>query len=206
VVVRKFVQNQYKNWTDLKKVILLASPNHGTDVPGWPKHDMAAAFDTELQTAFKKVEAEANVALGPDEKAAITVGLKNCFSELGQWLGGDGLRELAPDSSLVQELEASEKVEVESKIAYLNLAGNSNVFTKLYLVAVKKYFELLNLLKSLPDGVLPEELKDGKGDGLTALSRAQLSWAPVQSFAVNHGTILIDRQVQKTVSDHCSAL
>jgi hypothetical protein len=73
-------------------------------------------------------------------------------------------------------------------------------------VVGKTYFELLNLLKSLPDGVLPEEPQDKKGDGLTALSRAQLSWAAVQSFAVNHGTILVDRQVQKTVANHCSSL
>jgi hypothetical protein len=206
VVVRRFVQNQYKKWPDLKKVILLASPNHGTDVARLNKDEIAKAFDAELQAAFEKLEDENKVALGPDDKAGITAGLKDCFSELGQWLGGDGLRELAPGSPLIKELEANEKLEVESKIAYLNLAGESNVFTKLYLVVGKKYFELLNFLRSLPDGVLPEELQDGKGDGLTALIRAQLSWAAVQPFAVNHGTILIDRQVQKTVADHCSAL
>jgi hypothetical protein len=133
VVVRRFVQTHHQNWTDLKKVILLASPNHGTDVARLKKDEIVKAFDAELQSAFEKLEDENKVALGPDEKAAITAGLKGCFSELGQWLEGDGLRELAPDSSVVKELEANEELERKSNIAYVNLAGHSNVFTKLYL-------------------------------------------------------------------------
>jgi hypothetical protein len=56
------------------------------------------------------------------------------------------------------------------------------------------------LLKAIPERIVPEEMREGYGDGLVSASSSMLPHADKHyNFHVNHAEILFDREVRKCV-------
>ena len=90
------------------------------------------------------------------------------------------LEELRPHSPFILGLKSKEFEEQQSSIRYLNLVGTSTGFTKIYRISARDIGELrevISLIDSLPrmipSAILPEEIVNGKGDGLISKERLE---------------------------------
>jgi hypothetical protein len=208
LVLRKYIQDYGIVFPELRKVIFLGTPHHGSkiataaDVFG----DLAGGVPRMTQSLTEMIR-RAGFA-GPQTALDQVCSL---VSQVIRFLEGDAIAEMQPTSALIQQLEQREAIERISGIPYANLVGVSNTYTKLYIVHDKGQActEVASFLDLIPDFLVPAELDDGQGDGLVAVRRARLDWVPMgapEQFAVNHATILTDAGVRQRITAECGSL
>jgi pimeloyl-ACP methyl ester carboxylesterase len=205
LVVRKYIQDYGIAFPELRKVIFLSTPHHGSKIA------TAADLLGDLGGGVPRITHSLTEAVrragfaGPQSALDRVCSL---VSQVIRFLEGDAIAEMKPTSALIQQLEQREAIERTSGIPYVNLVGVSNTYTKLYIVHDKgqAFTEVASFLDLIPDFLVPAELDDGQGDGLVAVQRARLDWVPMgapEQFAVNHATILTDAGVRERITAEC---
>lgn len=103
-----------------------------------------------------------------------------------------GVRELLPGSELIASLEDRRPEGV-----YCLSAGGTNPA----LIHVAGFFFLPEALgRVLPEALLPDEMLDGKGDGLVSLRSSRLPFADEHlDFYLNHAEILFDPGAREAI-------
>ncbi|GMR22729.1 MAG: hypothetical protein BMS9Abin37_1097 [Acidobacteriota bacterium] len=134
--------------------------------------------------------------------------IQECLENLSAFLNGEGFKELCPQCGLIRDLQRNERIEEHFGIDYVNLAGSSTVFTRLYLYLrltgrFHKLLTFFNLPSRLP---APEKIRNGTGDGAVAVARAKMSFGRFYPYEKSHGMLLIDDDVKKRVLDECNAV
>ena len=199
LVIRKYIQTESRP-VPIRKVILLGSPNRGSQLASF-------AARLNLLAGFWKGFFDTFLRIPGVSRQRITRKFSAMLADIKKFLKGKAIVEMKPSSALIRSLRKREQKEKKSHIPYVNLAGNSNVFTRLYLVRRKnKIKEIFSFLDDLPDWLVFEELDDGKGDGLVSVARAGLSWIPTEIFPVNHATFLIDSKIRRRILKECKKL
>jgi hypothetical protein len=208
LVVRKYIQDYGNAFPELRKVIFLGTPHHGSKV--------ATAVDLlgDLAGRVPRMTHSLTEAIRRAGFAGPQSALDRVHSLVPQvikFLEGDAIAEMKPTSALIQQLKQREAIERTSGIPYVNLVGISNTYTKLYVVHDKgqAFTEVASFLDLIPDFLVPAELDDGQGDGLVAVQRARLDWVPMgapEQFVVNHATILTDAGVRQRITAECGRL
>jgi pimeloyl-ACP methyl ester carboxylesterase len=203
LVIRKYVQEKGADCPELRTVILLGCPHAGSKLTNWVDllDKLSWLFLPYAERAYR--EAATHARLKPE---LLVRKLKESFSRFLAFVRGDAIDEMKPHSPLLKDLKRNEDEEIQSGTRYVNVLGDSNTFTKLYLVLDNgaRFKQVANFFADLPDFLIPDELADGKGDGLVALSRAKLPWAASSpTLPVNHASLLTDDAVKALVKEEC---
>ncbi len=201
LVIRKYLQEQ-NGAEGVRKVILLGTPNRGSRLASWT--DFLAKFvdvaDWFLSPAYKQVKDRAGDKKEWIKKVAAHWVLFRDF------VTGAAIAEMKPGSELIRSLRKGEGRESSLGIHYINLAGSSNVYTRLYRKEGQDYKRVYSFFDDFWDLFVPDELDDGEGDGLVSVARANLRWAPAVAFPVNHATFLIDEEIKARIRQECELL
>lgn len=199
LVARKWIQDHPDKRERIQGVVLLACPNGGSRLA-----EVAQFFSRASRAIGRLIPRDLSLGTG-----RIRVHVSALREEVEGLLRGVAREEFSPSSPFMLALKKGESEEQRSRVRYLNVVGTSTVFTKLYRMrprdsgGLREVFSLIDSLpKVIPTALMPEEIVNGKGDGLVARERARIAWIPPVSsreFPVNHLRMLIDREVRREI-------
>lgn len=167
--------------TGIKAMVTLSTPHGGSDLARW------AVFLSPLAAALKPFVPEADHGR-----------LSNAMRRTLSFLESRGVKELLPGSEFLASFDDRRPEGV-----YCLSAGGTDPA----LVRVPGVMPLPESLERLlPESVLPEEMRRGRGDGLVSASSARLPFAVEHmDFFLNHAAMAVDRGVRKAVIERLRA-
>jgi len=157
-----------------RAVLTVSTPHGGTSLARW------AAFISPLATAVTRL------LKNFDKREADTA-----FRKILRFLGSSGLKELLPGSDFYKRL----RDEKAKGAKYISIGGTDpDLFRALAL-------PLPQLLASaVPEKMFPEEMRDGRGDGLVSVASSVLPYADEHfNFPLNHASIIFHRGVRDLI-------
>lgn len=192
LIARRFLQDRPIGWERVRRVILLGSPNRGSQIAALAKILGEAWFLALVERFFPQ---------------SSPVFILRAFAHVRAYLKTAAIAELAPDSPFIAEMIQGEKRERESRIPYVNLIGTCTTFIRFYRIVQLEPWQtvpILSLLDGLetlvPRALLPPEVRQGRGDGQVSVESACLPWAQSNHlFALNHAQLLIDGPIQRQI-------
>jgi len=105
-----------------------------------------------------------------------------------EFLKSRALAELLPGSNFLKTLKDGPL----DQVYYASVGGMKPTLFRLYNLSFPDALE-----KVIPDGLFPEEMKTGKGDGLVSAESSKFPWgAEHHDFDLNHVEILFDERVR----------
>jgi pimeloyl-ACP methyl ester carboxylesterase len=168
LVARKYLEGPEKL---TRALITISTPHRGTSMARWAVYisPLASAM-THLLDNFSRKEAD------------------TAFRKIAGFLGSSGLRELLPESNFYRELK-DEKVR---GVKYVSTGGTNPDLFRALAVPLPEM-----LAKVVPEKMFPEEMKDGRGDGLVSAESSVLPYADEhRNFPLNHASIIFNRRVR----------
>jgi pimeloyl-ACP methyl ester carboxylesterase len=186
----------------VKAMITLATPHRGSKMAQWVE------YISHLTSLIAPL-------LPDSEKGTAAYAVKRVID----FLGSKAVKELLPDSRFFRSLDD----ERTGQVYYLSVGGNHPTLFSVYRRRIErvrdkdgarpilrpwKVFSVPDILeKVIPPRLLPDELKEGKGDGFVSAESSRIPWADEHyDFALNHAAILFDKRVKKTVVDALNRL
>jgi pimeloyl-ACP methyl ester carboxylesterase len=179
----------------VKGLFTLATPHRGSRMAQWANYlSPLAAILTPL--------------LPESEKGSIPFTIKKMM----ELFSSKAVKELLPDTSFFRSL----KDELYEGIYYHSLGGKDPTLLTIYRkvsgfqqgggrvshsVRHQRVVSFPGILENLiPPGLLPEEMKNGKGDGLVSAESSRLPWAHGHDdFEVNHVGMLFSEKARECV-------
>lgn len=157
-------------------LITLSTPHAGSELSRWALH--AGRLTSLLNERIKD----------PDERRSVLGTLKNMLG----FVESKGVKELLPGSDLLASLPACAPLDTYS----LSIGGTDPA-----LLSLPGIFSFPSSLEAVfPSRLFPDEMTEGKGDGLVAARSARLPGALEHlDFHVNHAAVVVDPQVRKAV-------
>lgn len=186
---------------EIKALISVASPFMGSSLARWA--------DIISKTLF---------AVNPFFQTANEGTVKNNIKHVLDFINSTAVKELLPGSEFLNSLSDS----LPSSIKTLNIAGTSPTLFRLYSWHIERFDKLSgnytltpasffafpdSIKKLVPDRMIPEELKKGKGDGLVS-KKSALSCSPddIGSYPYNHAALLFAERAQEKIIDFVRSL
>jgi pimeloyl-ACP methyl ester carboxylesterase len=170
LVARKYLERPD---IPVRVMITIATPHHGTSMARWAAilSPVAAAVNQLIDMT------------GRDFTSA--------FRQMLGFLGSPGLKELLPGSRFYSGLKDTDR-----KGTFLVSVGGTNP-DLLRAVSIS----LPDLIgRVLPDAVVPEEMREGMGDGVVSAASSVLPYADEHlNVHLNHGALLFDNEVRSLV-------
>ncbi len=167
LIARKYIEN---GAVPLRGLITLSTPHHGTSLAQLAKNifPLTSALGKLLNFREKDVDSALRRVIG--------------------FLCSTGLRELLPGSRFYSGLRDSR----QQGARYLSVGGTNPDILRAISISLP---ELISRI--VPERMIPEEMRDGLGDGLVSAASSVLSYADEHlDFHVNHGSILFDKEVR----------
>ncbi|MEJ2696332.1 MAG: hypothetical protein P8013_06760 [Candidatus Sulfobium sp.] len=178
LVARKYLESRSDS---VRGLITLSTPHHGTSMAKW------AAYVSPLTAAANRV------LLGFGRKEVDTA-----LRRILGFLGSSGLRELLPGSRFFSELTDAKR----EGVAYVSAGGTNPDLLRAVSVSLSGILSAL-----VPEVIIPEEMREGRGDGLVSARSSVLPYADRhKDFHVNHGSILCDTGVRRYVLEAVEAM
>jgi pimeloyl-ACP methyl ester carboxylesterase len=177
LIARKYIEN---GRLPLRALITLSTPHQGTSLAQWAKtiSPLTSALGRLLDFRKKDVDSALRRVLG--------------------FLGSTGLKELLPGSSFYAGLNDSKR----QGARYVSVGGTSPDILRRVSLSLP---ELISMI--IPERMIPEEMRDGFGDGLVSAASSVLTYADEHlNFHVNHGSILFDKEVRNHVAKTVESL
>lgn len=182
LIARKAIEELGINCSGL---VTIATPHHGSDL--LKLSNLLSGISKVIYPLFQDAEKES--AAGAVKRIA-------------EFLKSDAVREIKSGSTFIRELDDERLKSVKT----LSIGGTDPLLFTLYrwqkdIRMYEKLFSFPELLANLiPDGLLPEELAEGKGDGMV---RAVSSEAPYAlehcNIHLNHAKLLFDQNVNEKI-------
>jgi len=139
-------------------------------------------------------------------------GLKAASKRVIDFLSSPGIRELLPDSGLIRNISGQR----HEGVFCMTVGGTSPSLFCLYrwkweemrdnlgrrwLLSPEKILSIPDIMEKLmPAALIPNEIRQGFGDGLVTAESSKISWCNNHyTFPCNHAEILFDRRVRKAV-------
>lgn len=170
LVGRRYAEEHPDN---IRGLITLATPHRGTTLARWSGYISPLA-------SFARVIAD--VSRGD---------IARSVKRIAGFLQSSGLRELLPDSPLIQSL----KTQKPAGVRCASFGGTTPDLVKIGGLSLLEVFGGV-----LPDIVVPEEVRPGMGDGLVSAASAALPYADRHlDFPLNHVAMLFDARVREAV-------
>ncbi len=125
LIARKYLQERLSGWQKIKALILLGSPNHGSQIAAWANslgENGLASFMTKIfLSALKFIPLPC-----PDGFPSFP------FRSLQSYLRNSAIAELSPNSPLIRKMFRMESVEKENQIPYFNFIGLQTTYLRIY--------------------------------------------------------------------------
>jgi pimeloyl-ACP methyl ester carboxylesterase len=171
LIARKYLEERNEF---IRGFITIATPHHGTTMAKWAAH-------------ISPIASLLNQLLGEPHKKDIRSVLKRILG----FLSSEGLKELLPDAKFYSGLKDVK----HQGVRYISIGGTSPDILKINSIPMSDF-----IIKAIPERLIPEELREGYGDGLVSASSSVLPYADMHyDFHVNHVRILFDRQVRECI-------
>lgn len=180
----------------VRALITLATPHKGSSMARWAK------YLTPLVSLL-------NPLLSNSEQGTLKFAMKRIFD----FLQSAAVKEVLPDSRFFRDLDDGRL----GGVHYMSFGGSSPTLFSLYrrvieralhgggekfVLRAHRVFSVPDILETIiPEGLYPEEMKRGRGDGLVSVQSSRIPWADEHSvFDVNHAGILFDERVRDRVA------
>jgi pimeloyl-ACP methyl ester carboxylesterase len=171
LVARKYLEDPA---SAVRGVVTISTPHAGTSMARW------AAFLSPGASVMMRL-------LGGTDKKETNTALRKILG----FLGSRGLKELLPESDFYQGLKDKKR----RGIKYVSIGGTAPDLLRALAVPLPEL-----LAKAVPDRVLPEEMRAGRGDGLVSAASSVLPYADEHlDFPLNHASIAFDRRVRRHI-------
>ncbi len=178
LIARKYLELQSAS---VRGLITLATPHHGTSMARW------AAYVSPLTVAANRV------LTGLSGKE-----VDSALRRILGFLGSSGLRELLPGSQFFRELGDTRL----KGVGYVSAGGTNPDLLRAVSVSLPGILSAV-----VPEIIIPEEMREGHGDGLVSSSSSVLPYGDGhRNFHVNHGSILCDDEVRGYVIGAAEAM
>jgi len=194
LVARSFLKYGAKG---IRGIVTLATPHKGSKMALWVNH--VAPLITIVDSL-----------ISDSEKGTFTYATKRVFD----FLKSTAVRELLPDSPFFISCDEGPL----NGVYYLSFGGrNPALFSvyrriterthvgnrKAWMVRAHTVFSIPGAFENfIPERLLPDEMKKGKGDGLVSVESSRIPWADEHhTLDVNHAGILFDETVRHKVLD-----
>jgi len=183
------------NHEGVKGLFTLATPHGGSRMAQW------ANYLSPLATILTRL-------LPESEKGSIPFTIRKVM----ELFSSKAVKELLPDTPFFRSL----RDEPRESIYYHSVGGSDPTLLTIYrkvsgyqkdgervshIVRHQRVLSFPGVLENLiPAGLLPEEMKNGKGDGLVSAESSRLPWARLHdNFEVNHIGILFSEKARKRI-------
>ncbi len=168
------------NSHNIKLIVTIASPHHGSNVAKWA--DMISPFASTL----KKI-----IDAGHKGESASAV------QRVLGFLSGPGLKEMLPESAFIKSLPAQPAAGTKT----ISIGGTD---PSLVLINGKPLTAVISSL--LPDSLLPDEFREGLGDGFVSASSSVWPGADEhRNFHAHHAGVIFDADVRRYIREIVSA-
>jgi pimeloyl-ACP methyl ester carboxylesterase len=152
-------------------VVTIATPHRGTSLARW------AAFIAPFASALKQ-------AIEIHRRNEADTALRRILG----FLGSEGLREMLPRSAFYEGLKDVKK----EGCRYLSIGGTDPDLLKTAAIPLPGL-----LMKVIPEKIFPEEMREGRGDGLVTAESSVLPYGDEHgNWHLNHASLLFDREVR----------
>lgn len=167
---------------EVRALVTLGSPHEGTTLAHW------AGYLRPLASALA-----ARLGSGEDKGR-----LHRAVLRAARFIESPAVRELLPGSDFLLSLDPA---------AHAGLLSISAGGLDPRLIRLRGRLRIAETLHSIiPPGLLPEELRDGEGDGLVSARSARLPGAGGHiDFPLNHAELAIDPGVRRAVAERLGA-
>ncbi len=172
LIARKYLE---EGDLSAKALITLATPHRGTTMARWAAffQPFTSALDTLLRGFSRK-------------------DVDSAFGRIIAFLGSSGLRELLPGSGFYRDLHDRRS---EGSL-YISVGGTDPDLLGPVGLPIAEFMSRL-----VPGRIIPEELREGQGDGLVSAASAVLPHADEhRDFHKNHVVMLFDKEVREYVA------
>ena len=157
-----------------RAVITISTPHGGTSLAKW------AVFMSPLATAATRFL-----------KNFDTRETDTAFRKILRFLESSGLKELLPTSDFYKGL----RDEKAKGVKYVSIGGTDPNLLKALALPLPQL-----LASVVPEKMFPEEMRDGRGDGLVSAASSVLSYAAEhRNFPSNHASIIFDKGVREYI-------
>lgn len=155
----------------VKGLITISTPHQGSSIAGIVKYvsPLVSMLDPLIPGG---------------EKGTVFFSIKRIFD----FLKSNALKELLPDSNFLKSLKDGPK----EGTYYASVGGTNPTLFTFRNLSFPDVFEMI-----IPQNIYPEEMKNGKGDGLVSAESAVLPWGEEHhNFNRNHAEILFDESAR----------
>jgi pimeloyl-ACP methyl ester carboxylesterase len=171
LIARKYLSKADKS---IKCLITIATPHKGSALARMARYIAPLAS-----------------LLGPLVAQGKGNNVSGALKRISEFLKSKALQELLPESTFFQTLHDGP----QAGVSYISAGGTSPVLFTCSPFSFPLIFE-----KIIPENFFPEEMKNGKGDGLVSAESSKMPWAEEHFyFDCNHAEILFDKEARNTV-------
>ncbi len=195
LIARKFLQEDGSGSGKVKAVVLLGTPNRGSQIADLARIPRQLFLQPGFRIFSGRFGAWGSI-------------LGRVVDYIRSSLEKPAVRELCPGSPLMVEMKAGELEEGRSGVPYFNFAGTGTTYVRLYQVLSREplrtvqVFSILDGMENFLRAFWPPELQQGRGDGLVSTEKAFLPFAREnRQFHVNHAQFLVHGAIQRRVLD-----
>jgi pimeloyl-ACP methyl ester carboxylesterase len=159
---------------DIRAVITLAAPHHGSTIAKWADHISPVASGLKM-------------VLDTHQKNAA----RSALQKIAAFLSGSGIREMLPDSGLIRSLRPYPAPGVKT----ISIGGTDPSLVK---IGGKPLGKILSGI--IPEKMLPDELREGMGDGfVAAASSVWPGCCEHRNFHAHHAGLIFDPNVREYI-------
>jgi pimeloyl-ACP methyl ester carboxylesterase len=171
LIARKYLEDCAES---VRGLLTLSAPHLGTTIAGW------AVSLSPITSALNQI------AQGVSKKK-----VDSTFRRVLSFLCSSGLRELLPGSKFFLNLHDRK----HQGMRCISVGGTNPDLLNAISVSLT---ELLS--KMVPDRIIPEEMREGYGDGLVSAVSSVLPYGDEhRNFPVNHAAVLFNKEVRNYV-------
>jgi len=193
LIARKYLMY---NRSDIKGLITISTPHKGSSIARLSQY--VSPLVSAVSPFFKKKSG--------------TSKLKTSAKRIIDFLSSTGVMELLPESDLIKSFHDQK----QDDVFCMTIGGTSPALFCLYrwrwktvkditrrrrILFPEKIFAVPAILeKIIPFTLIPDEVREGLGDGLVTAESSMISWCGNHhNFPCNHAEILFDRKVRQSV-------
>jgi len=169
---------------DSSGLVTICTPHAGSGLAKWAK-SLSPAANSLMDKLPSPSNYEGNKEDNKEDNGKLLRGINNMLG----FITSTGTRELLPGSEFLTTLPGQPEME---GMRSFSIGGTDPALFRTHWLTVPE--RVSNLF---PDGIIPDELVEGKGDGLVSAESSRLEGATShKDFKQNHLCILTDKEVR----------
>jgi len=176
LIARKFLQHSNAM---ILGIITIGTPHKGSSMAKW------AEYISPLTTLVRKL-----MDVRDND-------VKTAAHRIVAFLEGEGIKEMLPGSDFITGLST----EKGPQIPAVSVGGTDPEFVRFGNASLPKLLSMI-----IPEHSIPDELREGRGDGLVSISSAVYPGGEHRNYHAHHAGLLFDPKVRAYILDVMTSL